>query len=116
MCRAEVTMTTYDWDPKKIYPQPHLAYEHECVNFEALDDWAKSRSFDITDPKYFVHPTLGEFLSHAHPSQGTSGDTDDGRRCRSSFPGRIDWEVAEKGYQEDIRWAASKCRLEYRDV
>ena len=53
-------MTTYDWDPKKIYPQPHLAYEHECVDFEALDNWAQSRSFDITDPKYFVHPTLGE--------------------------------------------------------
>ena len=68
MCRAEVTMTTYDWDPKKIYPQPHLGYEHECVNFEALDNWAKSRSFDITDPKYFVHPTLGKSLLHAYPS------------------------------------------------
>lgn len=79
MCRAEVTMTTYDWDPKKIYPQPHLAYEHECVDFEALDNWAKSRSFDITDPKYFVHPTLGESLSPADLSQWMHGSTDGGQ-------------------------------------
>lgn len=86
MCRAEVTMTTYDWDPKKIYPQPHLAYEHECVNFEALDDWAKSRSFDITDPKYFVHPTLGESLSHACLFWWTSDNTNDGGNVGRVFP------------------------------
>ena len=86
MCRAEVTMTTYDWDPKKIYPQPHLAYEHECVNFEALDDWAKSRSFDITDPKYFVHPTLGEFRSYAYLFWGMSDNANGGENVGRVFP------------------------------
>lgn len=98
MCRAEVTMTTYDWDPKKIFPQPHLAYEHECVNFEALDDWAKSRSFDITDPKYFVHPTLGKSLSQAYSLWVMNGNTDGRGQCRSRVSGRINWEVAEKRY------------------
>lgn len=93
-------MTTYDWDPKKIYPQPHLAYEHECVNFEALDNWAKSRSFDITDPKYFVHPTLGEFLAYAYLSWGMTGNTNGGGKCRSRFPRRIDSKVVQKQHQE----------------
>jgi hypothetical protein len=61
--------TTYDWEPKKPQPQPHLGLEHECVKFKTLDSWVKSRSFDIKQANIFIHPNLGEPFSfrYHHP-------------------------------------------------
>lgn len=37
---------------------------HECVNFEAVNEWAGDRAVDVSPPGYLVHPTLGLCFFH----------------------------------------------------
>ena len=34
MCRADVTLTTYEWLPELPIPWAKLSYDHECVNWD----------------------------------------------------------------------------------
>ena len=60
MCRADVAVQTYSWIPTLRIPWANFKTEHECQNWDALDDWASQRAFDIYDPKMLRHPTLGK--------------------------------------------------------
>jgi len=35
--------------------------EHECYNWDFVNEWAKERSFDLYDNVTLLHPTLGTF-------------------------------------------------------
>ncbi|PVH78108.1 hypothetical protein DL98DRAFT_590632 [Cadophora sp. DSE1049] len=64
MCKADTTLMTYEWLPDFPGPWPNFGIQHECVNWEKIDNWSKERSIDIFDPKYLHHPKFG--FSYAH--------------------------------------------------
>ncbi|KAM3085717.1 hypothetical protein ACMFMG_002782 [Clarireedia jacksonii] len=48
MCRADATMATMFW--RDAVPTSRAWSDHECVNWESFDKWARSRSLNMTDP------------------------------------------------------------------
>ncbi|PYH44198.1 oxidase ustYa family protein [Aspergillus saccharolyticus JOP 1030-1] len=59
MCKADVALLTFTWDPNDRAPKPNFVVEHECANWEMMDNWAEEHAFDIFDETTLVHPTLG---------------------------------------------------------
>ncbi|KAG4438774.1 hypothetical protein IFR05_005751 [Cadophora sp. M221] len=59
MCKADTALMTYEWLPDFPGPWPNFGIQHECVNWEKIDNWSKERSIDIFDPKYLHHPKFG---------------------------------------------------------
>ncbi|KAK3673243.1 hypothetical protein LTR78_006788 [Recurvomyces mirabilis] len=51
MCQPSSAIWTYDWDESKNKDNPadDLHIEHQCVDWEMLDGWARERVFDIED-------------------------------------------------------------------
>ncbi|KAL5086659.1 hypothetical protein Trisim1_008744 [Trichoderma cf. simile WF8] len=47
ICRGDVTLSTFQWLEGK--PFSRVYSDHECVNFEKLDTWARSRMVDTKD-------------------------------------------------------------------
>ena len=70
MCRGDVSLTTYEWLPDLQIPWAKLSYDHECINWESIQDWAKERTVDIFDPKILKHPTIGNFNVQSSSSRG----------------------------------------------
>lgn len=62
MCKADITLMTYSWLPDFPGPWPNFNVEHECVNWESIQQWSKSRAIDVFNPKYLQHPTLGQWV------------------------------------------------------
>lgn len=60
MCKADVALLTFTWDPNDRAPKPNFVVDHECANWDMVDNWAKEHAFDIFDETTLVHPTLGE--------------------------------------------------------
>ncbi|QSZ30679.1 hypothetical protein DSL72_000237 [Monilinia vaccinii-corymbosi] len=48
MCRADATMATMFW--RDAVPTSRAWSDHECVNWELFDTWARSRTLNLTDP------------------------------------------------------------------
>ncbi|BCS12323.1 hypothetical protein ALUC_50369A [Aspergillus luchuensis] len=59
MCKADVSLLTFTWDPTDRAPKPNFVIEHECANWDKVDKWAEEHRFDIFDENTLVHPTLG---------------------------------------------------------
>ncbi|KAL8811106.1 MAG: hypothetical protein Q9223_007600 [Gallowayella weberi] len=59
VCKADVSLLTFDWVAEDRAPKPNFDAEHECMNWESIDGWAKDHAFDIFDETTLVHPTLG---------------------------------------------------------
>jgi hypothetical protein len=47
MCRGDTTLATFRW--KDGLPYSRVYSDHECVDWEALDDWARGRMVDMSD-------------------------------------------------------------------
>lgn len=60
MCRGDISLVTFVWSPQKRIPLADFTRPHECVNFDALNDWSGKHSVDAFDPGLLSHPTLGE--------------------------------------------------------
>jgi hypothetical protein len=52
VCRGDVTMSTFFW--KEGMPASRVYDDHECVNFDTLDSWARERMVDMSDLSLFV--------------------------------------------------------------
>ncbi|GLB00649.1 hypothetical protein AtubIFM57143_009701 [Aspergillus tubingensis] len=59
MCKADVSLLTFTWDPTDRAPKPNFVVEHECANWDKVDKWAEEHRFDIFDETTLIHPTLG---------------------------------------------------------
>ncbi|GKZ47357.1 hypothetical protein AbraIFM66951_010717 [Aspergillus brasiliensis] len=59
MCKADIALLTFTWDPSDRAPKPNFVVEHECTNWEKVDKWAEEHRFDIFDESTLIHPTLG---------------------------------------------------------
>lgn len=49
---------TFRWVDDDMSPKPNFKGLHECVNWEKIENWAASRSFNPDDPKLLLHPKL----------------------------------------------------------
>lgn len=54
ICHGDTTVNLYRWllddNGKKIGPTVKEGSLHQCVRWESLSGWAKSRSVDLYDP------------------------------------------------------------------
>lgn len=48
------------WGDMTAQPVADFDVPHTCVNWNAILDWQKERSFDPRKPGYLKHPTFGE--------------------------------------------------------
>lgn len=47
MCRGDTTLSTFQWAEGR--PFSHVYSDHDCVNWSALDTWARGRMIDMSD-------------------------------------------------------------------
>ena len=59
MCRADATFQTYDWIPDLRIPWANFEVEHECINWDRVDDWAGEHAIDVYEFDYLIHPDPG---------------------------------------------------------
>ncbi|KAF2497000.1 hypothetical protein BU16DRAFT_345995 [Lophium mytilinum] len=57
MCRGDTTLSTFRWADDK--PFSTVYSDHECVNWDVLDIWARSRMVDMSDWSILA-PASGE--------------------------------------------------------
>ena len=53
MCRGDTAITTFRWVDG--FPFSRVDSEHECVNWERLDTWARERMVNMSDYTKFIH-------------------------------------------------------------
>ncbi|CZS88194.1 hypothetical protein WAI453_000614 [Rhynchosporium graminicola] len=58
MCHGDIGLLTFEWNERSRIPVAK-ATTHQCVNWEKLNDWTKSRTVDMMKPGWLVHPKLG---------------------------------------------------------
>jgi hypothetical protein len=58
MCNADLSLMTFRWVDDDLSPKPNFKGQHECVNWQKIEDWVASRSFNPDDPKLLIHPKL----------------------------------------------------------
>jgi hypothetical protein len=49
MCRGDVTLGTFYWRDTDGYPTSRVYTDNECVDWQALDTWARKRMVDMSD-------------------------------------------------------------------
>ncbi|KAL9040363.1 MAG: hypothetical protein Q9214_004513 [Letrouitia sp. 1 TL-2023] len=69
MCQADVSLLTFDWVDNDRAPKPNFAIEHECHNWDRIEEWAKEHAFDIFDETTLMHPKLGPSFPEAEYKQ-----------------------------------------------
>jgi hypothetical protein len=74
MCKADVSLQTYDWLDNTPRPFANFKIEHECYNWDVVNEWAKKRSFDLYDNVTLIHPTLGMLSPDCSMRNCTSSD------------------------------------------
>lgn len=63
MCKADISMVTYDWLDNHRRPFPNFNVQHECRRFEAIDAWASERRLNIFDNSSLRHPEFAKYIS-----------------------------------------------------
>lgn len=59
MCHGDVALQTFTWIDGYRAPWPNFSVQHECRNWDAIQDWAIEHHIsDLTGP-ILTHPTLG---------------------------------------------------------
>jgi hypothetical protein len=58
MCKPDISLVTFRWindtaqhpeQPSSFYPTNFDVSEHDCMNWDILDDWAGRRAFNLYD-------------------------------------------------------------------
>ncbi|KAK1524597.1 hypothetical protein CPAR01_13545 [Colletotrichum paranaense] len=60
MCKADISIGSYDWVDNNRRPLTNFRTEHSCYNWDLVNNWARDRHFDIYDNVTIVHPFLGK--------------------------------------------------------
>ncbi|KAJ8130252.1 hypothetical protein O1611_g3378 [Lasiodiplodia mahajangana] len=63
LCHGDVGLITYSWSPHHKKPAAN-ATAHQCIDWDALANWAAERAIDMFKPGLLVHPTLGPAYPH----------------------------------------------------
>ena len=56
MCNADLAMMGFRWVDDSLEPKPNFRGQHECVNWESIEEWASERSFNPDDQANLRHP------------------------------------------------------------
>ncbi|KAJ4305492.1 hypothetical protein N0V90_001023 [Kalmusia sp. IMI 367209] len=56
MCRGDVTLGTFYWRDTDGYPTSRVYTDNECVDWTALDTWARKRMVDMSDRSILAGP------------------------------------------------------------
>ncbi|KAJ1715748.1 hypothetical protein NYO67_2047 [Aspergillus flavus] len=56
MCNADLSLNTFDWIPNYPRPWPNFEVVHRCANWESIEEWALTHSFNGYDPDLISHP------------------------------------------------------------
>lgn len=62
MCKADISLGSYDWVDNNRRPLTDFHTEHSCYDFDAVNEWAGQHSFDMYDNISLVHPFLGKSI------------------------------------------------------
>lgn len=57
MCNADLAMMGFRWVADSLEPKPNFRGQHECVNWESIEEWASERSFNPNDQANLRHPS-----------------------------------------------------------
>jgi hypothetical protein len=66
MCKPDISLVTFRWindtaqhpsDPDSFFPTNFDSSLHECMNWDALDDWAGQRMFNLYDLSVLNRPS-----------------------------------------------------------
>jgi Mycotoxin biosynthesis protein UstYa len=57
MCRADMALSTFYWNTTSTFPASRVYSDHECVDWERLDAWSRSRMFIINDKHDLQDPS-----------------------------------------------------------
>jgi len=49
-------MMGFRWVDDSVAPKPNFRGQHECVNWERIEEWASERSFNPDDKANLRHP------------------------------------------------------------
>ena len=60
-CNPDMTIRVMKWHPNVVLPSP-VDHEHECMDWDRIDAWARERYVDTATPGLLVHPTQGKDL------------------------------------------------------
>ena len=60
MCRADISLTTFQWGEDDPRPQAEFLSFHDCVNWDNLVTWAKDRVVDGAGMGELVNPVLAQ--------------------------------------------------------
>ncbi|KAK2001891.1 hypothetical protein LX36DRAFT_652900 [Colletotrichum falcatum] len=60
MCKADISLGSYDWVDNNRRPLTNFHTEHSCYNWDLVNNWARDHSFDMYDNTSLVHPFLGK--------------------------------------------------------
>lgn len=67
MCKPDISLVTFRWinnttqhpdEPAAFYPTNFDVSPHECMNWEAVNDWAEQRAFNLYDVDLLDRPML----------------------------------------------------------
>lgn len=64
MCKADISLGSYDWVDNNRRPLTNFHTEHSCYNWDLVNNWARDHSFDMYDNTSLVHPFLGKSALH----------------------------------------------------
>ena len=73
MCKADVTLLTYQWIPQFHRPWPDFEIKHECVNWDSIHEWATDHSFNGFDDDLIKHPNFHPELGEIKQPAKTMG-------------------------------------------
>ena len=60
MCHGDISPVTMRWGQTQPIPLGNFSSPHECVNWAAINEWAKERSVEkVIEPGYLKHPRFG---------------------------------------------------------
>lgn len=59
MCRGDTSPITFFWQDDTLLPKTDFQTDHQCVNWEKLDEWVMERTVDVFAPGILTHPILG---------------------------------------------------------
>ena len=75
LCRADISLFTLQWAEGQPQPRADFSQEHECVNFDAINEWARKRRVGVFAPGMLVHPLYGTAYKEEESSRiGASED------------------------------------------
>lgn len=61
------------WGANQETPLADFATPHECINQDIFDEWIDTKSVNIFEPGFLVHPVYGASFPDGEPGKHSTG-------------------------------------------